>query len=170
MTLRTILLAVLGCIATASLCFAEDPNLGTWKLNEAKSQIGAGAPKFTTVVYEPTGDSVKITVDGVDGAGKPVHHDWTGKFDGKEYPVNGDATADTRAYRRSDARTLRFTAKKGTKVVNDGRVVVAADGKRRNVTQSGEVDPIVWTEFGVVLSSTGGLKSDNRMTQVGGLV
>jgi len=67
MKFRTILLAVLGCIATAYLCLAADPSLGTWKLNEAKSKIGTGAPKFTTVVYEPTGDRVKITVDGVDG-------------------------------------------------------------------------------------------------------
>jgi len=137
MKLRTILLAVLGCIATAYLCFAADPNLGTWKLNEAKSKIGAGAPKFTTVVYEPTGDSVKITVDGVDGEGKPVHTEWTGKFDGKDYPVNGDATADTRAYRRSNDTTLTFTAKKGAQVVNNGRVVVATDGKSRTVTQTG---------------------------------
>jgi len=51
--------------------------------------------------------------------------------------VNGDATADTRAYRRSNDTTLTFTAKKGTKVVNNGRVVVAADGKSRTVTQTG---------------------------------
>ena len=137
MKLRTILLAVLGCIGTAYLCFAADPNLGTWKLNEAKSKIGPGAPKFTTVVYEPTGDSVKITVDGVDGEGKTVHTEWTGKFDGKDYPVTGDAAADTRAYTRSNERALTFTAKKGTTVVNNGRVAVATDGKSRTVTQTG---------------------------------
>ena len=58
-------------------------------------------------------------------------------FDGKDYPVTGDATADTRAYRRSNDRTLTFTAKKGTQVVNSGRVVVATDRKSRTVTQTG---------------------------------
>jgi len=41
--------------------------MGTWKLNEAKSKIGAGSPKNSTVVYEAAGDSVKVTVDGTDG-------------------------------------------------------------------------------------------------------
>jgi hypothetical protein len=134
---RTTLLAVVGCIVTASLCFAADPNLGTWKLNEAKSKIGAGAPKLTTVVYAMTGDSLKVTVDGVDGEGKPLHSEWTGKYDGKDYPVQGDAIADTRSYQRSNDGTLMFASKNGTKVVNNGRVVVAADGKSRTVTQTG---------------------------------
>jgi ribosomal protein L21E len=63
--------------------------MGTWKLNEAKSKIGAGSPKNTTVVYEATGDDVKVTVDGTDGDGKPVHSEWTGKYDGKDYGHRG---------------------------------------------------------------------------------
>jgi len=133
---RTTLLTLLLCFAGA-VCFAEDAQLGTWKLNEAKSKIGAGAPKFTTVMYEPTGDSVKITVDGIDGEGKPVHTEWTGKYDGKDYAVTGDSSADTRSYRKINDRTLAFTAKKGAKVINRGRAVVSADGKSRTVTFSG---------------------------------
>jgi hypothetical protein len=136
----TILLTVLVCFATASLCFAADLQLGTWKLNETKSKIGAGGPKLTTVIYEPVGDSVKVTVDGVDGDGKPLHSEWTGKFDGKDQPVNGDATSDMRSYRKINDHTVAFTGKKGSKVVNRGRVVVAADGKSRTVTQTG-TDP-----------------------------
>jgi len=36
-------------------------------------------------VYEAAGDSVKVTVAGIDGDGKPTHNEWTGKFDGKDY-------------------------------------------------------------------------------------
>jgi hypothetical protein len=36
--------------------------MGTWKLNEAKSKIPAGATKNHTVVYEAAGDSIKVTV------------------------------------------------------------------------------------------------------------
>ena len=58
--------------AAAAVCVAaDDVNMGTWKLDEAKSKIGAGAPKNTTVVYEAAGDSVKVTVDGVAADGKP---------------------------------------------------------------------------------------------------
>jgi hypothetical protein len=133
----TILLTLLVCFAAASLCFGADAQLGTWKLNETKSKIGAGAPKLMTVIYEPVGDSVKVTVDGVNGDGRPIHSEWTGKYDSKEYPVTGDANSDTRSYRKINDQTLAFTGKKGSTVVNSGRVVVAADGKTRTVTQTG---------------------------------
>ena len=133
----TILLTLLVCFAAASLCSAADPQLGTWKLHEAKSKIGAGGPKLSTVIYEPVGDSLKVIVDGVDGDGKPLHSEWTGKYDGKDYPVTGDATSDMRSYKKINNHTVAFTGKKGSKVVISGRVVVAADGKSRTVTQTG---------------------------------
>jgi hypothetical protein len=124
--------------AAASLCLAaEDVNLGTWKINDAKSKIAPGAPKNVDVVYAAAGDSVKITVDGLDGEGKPAHNEWTGKFDGKDYALTGDPAADTRSYKRIDSHTLELTNKHGGKVTFTGRVVVAADGKTRTVTISG---------------------------------
>jgi hypothetical protein len=132
---RTILLAL--CFVGAAVCFADDAHIGTWKLNEARSKIGAGSPKFTTVAYAAAGDNVKITVDGSDAAGKPVHTEWTGNYDGKDHTVTGDASTDTRSYRKVNDHTLAFTAKKGSKVINSGRGVVSADGKTRTVTLSG---------------------------------
>ena len=52
------------------MCFADDAQMGTWKLNEAKSKFAAGVPKNHTVVYETAGDNVKVTVDGTDKDGK----------------------------------------------------------------------------------------------------
>jgi hypothetical protein len=124
--------------AAASACVAEDdPNMGTWKLNEAKSKYSPGAPKNTSVVYEAAGDSVKVTVDGVGADGKPTHNEWTGKFDGKDYPLTGDPTADTRSYKKIDTRTMELTNKKGGKPVVTGKITVSADGKSRTVTVSG---------------------------------
>ena len=137
MKLKVILLTLAVFFAGVVVCAADDPNMGTWKLNEAKSKIAAGAPKNTSVVYEAAGDMVKITVDGVDAEGKPVHHEWTGKFDGKDYPVTGDPGSDARSYKKVGDRTLEFTAKKGDKVTISGRGVVSADGKTRTVTITG---------------------------------
>src|ERR1051326_4959467 len=103
------------------------------KLNEAKSKC-AGTARNNTVVYEAAGDQTKVTVDGVDENGNAVHHEWTGKFDGKDYPVTGDAGSDTRSYRMINKNTLELTAKKGGKVTLTGRVVVSSDGKTRTVT------------------------------------
>src|SRR5262245_60711448 len=98
MTSRQFALAVVGCVLAGTVALAADSaRRGRWRLNEAKSKIGAGAPKNSTVVYSAAGDSVKVTVEGVDGTGKASHSEWTGKFDGKDYPVKGEANADSRA-------------------------------------------------------------------------
>jgi hypothetical protein len=137
MRTRTIVLTVVTCIVGLTLCFAENAHMGTWKLNEAKSKLSAGLPKNTTVSYEAVGDKIKATVDGVDGTGNPTHNEWTGKFDGKDYPVTGDPNSDARAYKTVDARTLDLTVKKDGKVTMTGKIVVSADGKSRTLTASG---------------------------------
>ena len=134
MKVRTIALTVAVCLAAGAVGFASDVNLGTWKLNEAKSKFPPGASKNTTVVYEAAGDNLKATVDGVDGSGKPTHSEWTGKFDGKDYPVTGDPASDTRSLKKIDARTFDLTSKKDGKVTVTGRIVVSADGKSRTLT------------------------------------
>jgi hypothetical protein len=124
--------------AAAPACFAaDDANMGTWKLNEAKSKFSPGAPKNNSVVYEAAGDSIKVTVDGIGADGKPTHNEWTGKFDGKDYPLTGDPSADTRSYKKVDARTMELTNKKAGKPVVTGKITVSADGKSRTVTISG---------------------------------
>jgi hypothetical protein len=135
MTGRQLSLAFAGVLLGGMVAMAaDDAMMGTWKLNAAKSKIGAGAQTNTTVVYAPAGDSVKVTTDGTDGTGKPSHSEWTGKFDGKDYPVTGDANADMRSYTKVDDHTLSFANKKGGKVTLSGKVVFSADGKSRTVT------------------------------------
>jgi hypothetical protein len=58
----------------------------------------------------------------VDGQGKPTHSEWTGKFDGKDYPVTGDPTSDARAYKQVDDHTLGLTVKKDGKVTITGKI------------------------------------------------
>jgi hypothetical protein len=137
MKTRTTVLVLVALAIGATLCFASDVNMGTWKLNEAKSKIDAGTPKNLTVIYEMDGDKVKVTVDGVDGQGKPTHNVWTGKFDGKDYAVTGDPNSDARSVKKVDDHNLELTVKKGGKVTVTGKIVVAADGKSRTLTTSG---------------------------------
>jgi hypothetical protein len=136
MKTKTTGLALALCFFGAAGCFA-DPQMGTWKLNEAKSKFAHRVPKNHTVVYEAAGDDVKITADGKDKDGNPTHNEWTGKFDGKDYPVTGDPNQDARSYKKVNNRTLEMTAKKDGKVTVSGRIVVSADGKTRTVTVGG---------------------------------
>ena len=133
---RVILLTLATLFASATVCLAQSPHMGTWKLNEAKSKIPAGATKNNTVIYEAAGDSIKVTVDGTDGSGNPIHSEWTGKFDGKFYAVTGDPTSNTRSYRRINSRTLALTGKQGGKITVSGRIVVSANGRSRTVTNT----------------------------------
>ncbi len=136
MEMRKIALTLALCLAGVAACYAGDANMGTWKLNEAKSKFGSGATKNSTVVYSSAGDKVKVTTDGVDGMGKPVQTEWVGMFDGKDYPLTGEAST-TRAYKKIDDRTMELTNKKDGKVTSTGRIVVGADGKSRTVTLTG---------------------------------
>jgi hypothetical protein len=131
--------ALLVLVLTAGLAYAavNAGLMGTWKINEAKSKVAAGAPKNSTVVYEMAGDNVKVAIDGTDAKGQAYHSDWTGKFDGKDYALTGDPSADTRSYKVIDDHTILGTTKKGGKEINTARIVLSADGKTRTVTLNG---------------------------------
>lgn len=137
MKTKRMFLAIAMLVLAGAYCFAGDAQMGTWKLNEAKSKMAASAPKNHTVVYEMAGDKIKVTVDGKNADGTPAHNEWTGMFDGKDYPLTGDPTADTRAYKKVNDHTLELTNKKEGKVTTSGKIEVSADGKTRTVTTSG---------------------------------
>src|ERR1700722_19684561 len=137
MKARSTVLTLVMLFVGLAMCFAANPSLGTWKLNEAKSKLSPGLPKNLTVTYEAVGDNIKATVDGVDGQGKPTHNEWTGKFDGKDYPVTGDPTSDARAIKQIDEHTVDITVKKAGKVTLSGHAVISADGKSRTLTIGG---------------------------------
>src|SRR6185436_20525945 len=111
MKAKTIAITISLFFASVAMGFQNDPQLGTWKLNEAKSTF-AGKARNHTVVYEAAGDQTKVTVDGVDESGAAIHNEWTGKFDGKDYPLTGDSTADARSYRVINKNTMTLTNKK----------------------------------------------------------
>jgi hypothetical protein len=137
MKIRTIGLTLAFCVLGGAVCLAADPQMGTWKLNESKSKITAGTLKNTKVVYSSTFGQVKVKSDGIDAYGKPIHIEWSGKIDGKDYPVTGDPNSDTRSYTRANERTLTTTNKKNGKIRVTGQIVISADGKTRTVTING---------------------------------
>jgi hypothetical protein len=132
-----VLIFALFVLAVATCFAANDAFMGTWKLNESKSKLAAGAPKNDTVVYEAADDSTKVTIDGSAADGTPTHSEWTGKFDGKEYPSTGNPNEDMRSAKMINDHTYHVVSKKGGKVVLTAHVVVASDGKSRTVTVHG---------------------------------
>src|SRR5712691_6812498 len=135
-------MTVFGAVACAwavgAMAMAADVTAGTWKLNAAKSKYTpATQARYETVTIETAGDDMKVTLDGTDSAGKKVHAEWTGKYDGKAYPVTGSADIDSLAYKKVNDRTYEVTGKRGSKTVTSTKIVYSADGKTRTVTSSG---------------------------------
>lgn len=137
MQTRSIVLTIALCVVGLGVGFAQSPQMGTWKLNEAKSKIPAGFMKNSSVVYAAEGDKVKVTTEGTDAKGSPLHTEWTGNFDGKDYPLTGDPTADSRSYKKVSDHELTLANKKDGKATTTGKIVVSADGKSRTLSVQG---------------------------------
>ena len=127
-------------LAVPTLCLAQS-ELGTWKLNTAKSNYtGSAMPKSRTITIEPRGDGVMVHTEGVAGDGTTVNYSYTAKYDGKNYPVTGAGTpngGDMVAIKRIDANTAELTWTKGGKVVNTARRSISNDGKTMTNTAKG---------------------------------
>jgi hypothetical protein len=116
---------------------AADPASGTWELNLAKSKFSPGpAPKSLTRTYEAVGDDVKYDLKGMDAEGKPIHVQYSAKYDGKDYPVTGSLDFDAISFKRVDG-TTEATLKKGGKVVQTSKRSVSKDGKTLTLTTTG---------------------------------
>jgi hypothetical protein len=128
------LVMVLGGAALAQ----SNNEVGTWKLNVAKSKYNPGpAPTSATTKIEAAGAGVKITVDQALPTG-PLHWEYTANYDGKDNRVTGNnADADTIARTRVNATTVKSVSKKGGKLTTANTSVVSSDGKTRTVTTTG---------------------------------
>jgi hypothetical protein len=133
-------MALLGLAVAATLPqvgFAQT-NLGTWKLNLAKSTYSPGpAPRSQTLTFEGTGQNLKDNLEGIDAEGKPVKGVYIHIYDGKFYPTTGAPGVDSTAYTRVDANIVKFTRMNAGKVVQTGFHVVSSDGKTLTVITTG---------------------------------
>jgi len=129
---------VAWCWAIGTLCMSADLTVGTWKLNAAKSKYTpAEQARYETIKIEAVGDSMKVTLEGTDSAGKKVEAVWTGKYDGKDYPVTGSPDIDALVYKKVNDHNYQSSTKKGSKTLGSAKIVYSADGKTRTVTSRG---------------------------------
>ncbi|HXK10395.1 MAG TPA: hypothetical protein VMT70_12170 [Vicinamibacteria bacterium] len=111
--------------------------VGTWKLNAAKSRQASASVRAQALRFEATPAGIKLTSDGTDAQGMPMHGGYTSKFDGKDVPWEGNPSADTASPKRIDDNSYENVWKKGGKAVVTATVSVSKDGKTLTVTQSG---------------------------------
>ena len=116
---------------------ANDPRIGSWKLNVAKSKFNGTPPKSITRVYEDRGGGIvlsTITTTPPSGAANVLFVLY--RIDGKEYPQvpRGAETTNTVTQRLVDAHTVEAVTKRDGKVVGGFTQAVSADGKTLTYT------------------------------------
>jgi hypothetical protein len=137
--MRILQITLAVCVFATAVVAAENPFLGTWKVNTAKSQFSPGpGPQSLTVTFSQDGDQVMRTAQGVDGEGKPISMKGGIKWDGQDHPVETPTgTATTVAAKIVNERTVEYTVKTNGKVTTTGRAVLSRDGKISTSTESG---------------------------------
>ena len=139
MSIRTFSVVLAILIASIGLSAADDPMMGTWKLNLSKSKYNPGPPPRSRVLkLEPAGNNTfKLTNDAVLPNGEKTHVVETFIQDGKDHPLKDNPNADTQVNRQIDTYTTETINKKGGKTVQVLTRVVAKDGKTMTITIKG---------------------------------
>jgi hypothetical protein len=151
--MRTLLRAVTGACAAVvwagigiaaltvnvSAQSTDDPSIGSWKLNVAKSKFSPGPPITSdTRSYEFQSGWLIVTTETIDAAGKRTGVRFAGKFDGKAYPQIGRfaPTIALITYKPVDKSTLKYTVRSTEGKLNSTNTrVVSADGKTMTIEQ-----------------------------------
>ena len=141
--MRVAYFALAVCLLSPALFAAENPFLGTWVLNTAKSKFSPGpGPKNETVKFEQDGDKIRRTVSGTDGQGNPIMEGGPEGtsilWDGKDHTVaNPSDPSMTVAVTRVNDYANQVTVKQQGKVTETIHSVVSKDGKKMTDRMNG---------------------------------
>ena len=151
---QSIVAAVLSVALHATTGTAtEAPWFGTWQLEAPKTAprwFEAPPYKKVTITIEPSGEApgqpsgqaagearregLRVTYDMVRTRGGVTHMEWLGRFDGKDYPVQGAPSFMTNAYRQIDDRSYEIVIKIDGATAATATAVVSSDGATMTVT------------------------------------
>jgi hypothetical protein len=126
-------MSMLLVLFVSLLLQTSDALFGTWRL---VSSSGPSAYSRVTCKIEPWQDSVRVVYDMVGLRGGVTHWEWTGKLDGKDYPLQGIEENVTDAYSRVDDHTYRVVLKVDSKPATTSTISISSDGKTMTVTSS----------------------------------
>ena len=135
--MRTLFVGIVAALALAAVnraqiaAAADDPVVGTWKMDAAKSVFKSGPVlKSQTRTYSQSGDKISLEIKTVGADGKEMTSNTTYELNGKNFPVTGSPDYDAVSGKRLNPNTAVFTLKKGGKPVGHSRRIVSKDGKK----------------------------------------
>ena len=141
MKARIMALVVAMLVVCAVLGADDNPLIGKWKINLAKTKYNAGAPpKNQVITYDMVGDALRLTAE-IDNAQGHQTNSYTAKYDAKDYAFTSTARdavqGQTVRLKRIDASTTQRTTYFKGKQIGTVTEVVSKDGKTLTRTQKG---------------------------------
>jgi hypothetical protein len=113
----------------------EDPLLGTWILDVAKSRYTPGPPpKSQSRSYEKHRLGIRATVKTVQADGRSTTVQTVYDYDNIEHPVTGSEDVDAIVMKRINAYTAEATLSHAGRETGTFRRVISKDGKSMTVT------------------------------------
>ena len=131
-------LAVVGLILTLMPGLAAQeraPWVGTWRLDPTRgTERTAPSPyRRVTLSITPLGDELRVKYDMVGTRGGVSHREWTGRLDGRDYPMQGVDYVMTNAYRLVNDRSYEIAVKMEGNQVATATATVSPDGSTLTV-------------------------------------
>ena len=132
---RAMILVAAMLSIPAGLTAADDPFVGSWKLNIEKSKYNPGPPPPKGSVRILTIESVgggrlKVTIPGVDAQGRPDPHSRVETYDGKPQPTGESPdVAEAFSAKRVDLYTIELDNYRKGQVISHLTRTVSKDGK-----------------------------------------
>jgi hypothetical protein len=129
-----LLMALVVC--ASNLRAQNEPFLGTWELNLAKSSITRGAPpQGETIENVPEAGGFKSTLTTVTGRGKGVEiHHYI--FDGAFHQTEGGDPREL-SFKRVDRRNIESDTKRNGQITVNRRYQLSEDGRTMTVIANG---------------------------------
>jgi len=133
--------ALIGTLALPPPLLAQAPDwFGMWRMNLDKSVYNPGPAPYerATMKVERLGDTVRFSYDFVYPRGGVQHLEWDGRFDGRDYSVQGTDEYMTYAYRQTGERTYEIVAKVDSRVAAVATVTLSPDDRTLTTVARGK--------------------------------
>jgi hypothetical protein len=115
----------------------DDPLIGRWTLDRAKSEFSGNVPEKRMTIFELTpAGALKHITETLIANGSTDRVEYTAKYDGKDVQIS-NSFLWTVSVKRIDARTTERTGKVMGEVAETSTRTVSADGQTLTIVTSG---------------------------------
>ena len=143
--MRPLIISLPFVVLVAAQAAAAGPDavpeswLGSWALNVARSTYASGDAPYKRATYriERAGERFRVIYDMVHPRGGTTHLEWTGRIDGRDYPLQGVDQAITYAYAPAGPDAWDIVVKIDGRVAARSRVTLSSDGRTMTTATGG---------------------------------